>query len=111
MRWQFYNLKDRIRYLHLAQAVGCHDRFAQWSVTALFWQEQRKSVSSASLQEELSLRLGAVHRPDYDKGHKFHKVFVPRPSACQQALLALLLEAEKLQQPLLQDCCPTCAKR
>eukprot|EP00439_Symbiodinium_sp_Y106_P046837 s3098_g5.t12 len=56
---QFYNLKDRIRYLHLAQ-------------------EQRKSVSSASLQEELSLRLGA---------------------------------AEKLQQPLLQDCCPTCAKR
>lgn len=40
---QFYNLKDRIRYLHLAQ-------------------EQRKSVSSASLQEELSLRLGAAEK-------------------------------------------------
>ncbi|CAE7580561.1 NUP155 [Symbiodinium sp. KB8] len=40
---QFYNLKDRIRYLHLAQ-------------------EQRKSVSSASLQEELALRLGAAEK-------------------------------------------------
>ena len=43
-------------------------RVGESVVTALFGQEQRKSVSSASLQEELALRLGAVHRPGYDKG-------------------------------------------
>ncbi|CAE7611813.1 Sec61b [Symbiodinium natans] len=40
---QFYSLKDRIRYLHLAQ-------------------EQRKNASSASLQDELALRLRAAEK-------------------------------------------------
>ena len=103
---QFYSLKDRIRYLHLAQAMWKY-RTALWSLYSCMMtayhrclQEQRKNASSASLQDELALRLRAVLCPEQAKTSA---LVADGPLAASRSVTEMLDEAEKLQLPLLQD--------